>query len=316
MKLWVIAVCLLAACGSAHAQTNAWQPAAGYTQTPIWPGPPPDSKPMPGPEDTWTNQKDLIGGKTVSGVKNVSQPTMTVYAPKGENTGAAVVVFPGGGFEILAMDLEGTDVCDWLTAKGVTCVLLKYRVPSIPYEWQCDCRPHNLQLSMPSLQDAQRTIRLVRSRAAEWHIDPHKVGVLGFSAGGFLVAEVSTNFKRQTYKPVDAADKESSRPDFALAIYPGHVATDRDTLNPNLPFSHASPPTFLLQAEDDHVDGVHQTQVYYAALKNADVPVEMHLYPHGGHAFGLRPTENPITHWPALAETWMGSIGMIPVAAP
>jgi len=316
MKLWATALCLLVACVSAHAQTKIWEPAAGHTQLPIWPGTPPDAKPMPGPEETWSNPTALIGGKTVSGVKNVSQPTMTVYAPKGENTGAAVVVFPGGGFEILAMDLEGTDVCDWLTAKGVTCVLLKYRVPSIPYEWKCDCRPHNLQLSMPSLQDAQRTIRLVRSRAAEWHIDPHKVGVLGFSAGGFLVAEVSTTFKRQTYKPVDVADKESSRPDFALAIYPGHVATDNDTLNPNLPFSHDTPPTFLLQAEDDHVDGIHQTQVYYAALKNADVPVEMHLYPHGGHAFGLRPTSNPITHWPALAETWMSSIGMIPATAP
>jgi len=316
MKLWAIAMCLLVACASVHAQTKVWEPAAGYTQTPIWPGTPPGAKPMPGPEDTWSNAKALIGGKPVSGVKNVSQPTMTVYPPKGKNTGAAVVVFPGGGFEFLAMDLEGTDVCDWLTPRGVTCVLLKYRVPSIPYEWKCDCRPHNLQLSMPSLQDAQRTLRLVRSHAAEWHIDPHKVGVLGFSAGGFLVAEVSTNFKRQTYKPVDAADKESSRPDFALAIYPGHVATDRETLNPNLPFSHETPPTFLLQAEDDHVDGIHQTQVYYAALKNADVPVEMHLYPHGGHAFGLRPTSNPITHWPALAETWMSSIGMIPAASP
>lgn len=316
MKPWFIALCLLVACASVHAQTKAWAPAAGYTQTTIWPGTPPDTQPVPGPEETWANEKALIGGKPVNGVKNVSQPTMTVYAPKGENTGAAVVVFPGGGFEILAMDLEGTDVCDWLTAKGVTCVLLKYRVPSIPYEWKCDCRPHNLQLSMPSLQDAQRTIRLVRSHAAEWHIDPHKVGVLGFSAGGFLVAEVSTNFKRKTYKPVDVADKESSRPDFALAIYPGHVATDNDTLNPNLPFSHETPPTFLLQAEDDHVDGIHQTQVYYAALKNADVPVEMHLYPHGGHAFGLRPTSNPITHWPALAETWMNSIGMIPTASP
>ena len=316
MKAWFIALGLLVACVSVHAQTKAWEPAAGYTQTPIWPGTPPDAKPMPGPEETWSDAKALIGGKTVRGVKNVSQPTMTVYPAKGKNTGAAVVVFPGGGFEMLAVDLEGTDVCDWLTPKGITCVLLKYRVPSIPYEWKCDCRPHNLQLSMPSLQDAQRTIRLVRSRAAEWHIDPHKVGVLGFSAGGFLVAEVSTTFKRQTYKPVDAADKESSRPDFALAIYPGHVATDNDTLNPNLPFSRETPPTFLLQAEDDHVDGIHQTQVYYAALKNAGVPVEMHLYPHGGHAFGLRPTSNPITHWPSLAETWMSSIGMIPAASP
>ncbi len=316
MKPWIIALCLLVACASAHAESKIWQPAAGQTQIPLWPGTPPNAQAMPGPEETWTNTKVLVGGKSVSGVKNVSLPTMTVYAPQGVNTGTAVVVFPGGGFEILAMDLEGTDVCDWLTSRGITCVLLKYRVPSEPYRWRCDCRPHNLGLSVPALQDAQRALRLVRAHAREWQIDPHKVGVLGFSAGGYLVAEVSTNFKRRIYAPVDATDKESSRPDFALAIYPGHLATDRDTLNPNVPVSRETPPTFLLQAEDDYVDGVNQSQVYYNALKNADVPVEMHLYAHGGHAFGLRPTANPITRWPALAETWLATIGMIPAATP
>jgi acetyl esterase/lipase len=316
MKLWTVALCLLIACASAHAESKVWQPAPGHTQIRLWPGPAPDLQPMPGPEYSWTDPKGLIGGKTVTGIKNVSQPTMTVYAPEGKSSGAAVIVIPGGGFEILAMDLEGTDVCDWLTKKGVTCVLLKYRVPGKPYEWKCDCRPHNLQLSMPSLQDAQRALRLVRSRATEWHIDPHKVGVLGFSAGGYLVAELSTNFKRSFYTPVDAADKESARPDFALAIYPGHLATEANTLNPNVPVSKETPPTFLLQAEDDYVDGINQSLVYYTALKNAKVPVEMHLYPHGGHAFGLRPTENPITHWPALAETWLSSIGMVPSGTP
>jgi acetyl esterase/lipase len=314
MKLWTIALCLLAVCGSVYAKPMVWQPAAGHTQIPLWPGTPPDAKPMPRAEYTWSDPKGLIGGKPVAGVKNVSQPTMTVYAPTGKNTGAAVVVFPGGGFELLAMDLEGTDVCDWLTSRGITCVLLKYRVPSEPYEWRCDCRPHNLAASVPSLEDAQRTLGLVRFHAAQWNIDPHKVGVLGFSAGGYLVAEASTNFKRRLYTPVDSADKESSRPDFAVAIYPGHLATDDDALNPNVPVSRETPPTFLIQAEDDNVDGVNQSLVYYAALKNAGVPVEMHLYAHGGHAFGLRPTSNPITRWPALAETWMSTIGMIPAA--
>lgn len=312
MKPWTIALYLLTACGIAHASTTTWQPAAGHTQIPLWPGTPPDAAPMPGPEQAWVNTKALIGGKPMTGVKNISQPTITVYAPRGRNTGAAVVVFPGGGFEMLAMDLEGTEPCDWLTSRGITCVLLKYRVPSVPYEWQCDCRPHNLSLSVPALQDAQRALRLVRARATEWHIDPHKVGVLGFSAGGYLVAEASTQFRRSTYAAVDAADQESSRPDFALAIYPGHLATDDGSLNPNVPVSHATPPTFLLQAEDDYVDGVNQALVYYTALKQAKVPVEMHLYAHGGHAFGLRPTSNPITHWPTLAETWMSTIGMIP----
>jgi acetyl esterase/lipase len=236
---------------------------------------------------------------------------MTVYAPSGKNTGTAVVVFPGGGFQILAMDLEGTEVCDWLTSRGITCVLLKYRVPSVPYRWQCDCRPHNRELSVPALQDAQRALRLTRAHAAEWHIDPHKVGLIGFSAGGYLVAEASTNFNRRLYKPVDDADKQSSRPDFALAIYPGHLVNEDHSLNRNVPVSKDTPPTFLLQAEDDTVDGVEQSLVYYAALKDAKVPVEMHLYAHGGHAFGLRPAENPITRWTALADSWLITIGMI-----
>lgn len=310
MKLPAIALCLLVVCGGAYAKTVTWQPAAGHTQIPLWPGTPPDAQPVPGPEYTVTGHK-LIGGKTVVGVYNVSRPTMTVYAPTGKNTGAAVVVFPGGGFQGLAMDLEGTDVCDWLTPRGITCVLLKYRVPSKPYDWHCDCRPHDFALSVPSLEDAQRALRLVRSHAAQWHIDPHKVGVLGFSAGGYLVAEVSTNFKRRLYAPVDAADKQSSRPDFAVAVYPGHLATDDDTLNPNVAVSRETPPTFLVQAEDDYVDGVNQSLVYYTALAKAGVPAEMHLYAHGGHAFGLRRTQLPITGWPRLVEAWLRTIGVI-----
>ncbi|MEO5560192.1 MAG: alpha/beta hydrolase [Dokdonella sp.] len=314
MKWWTIALGLLAVCASAHAQPLAWQPTNGHTQIPLWPGTPPGATPLPGPEYAETDDKLLIAGKPVLAVSNVSQPTMTVYAHTGKNTGAAVVVFPGGGFQILAMDLEGTEVCDWLTSAGITCVLLKYRVPSEPYVWQCDCRPHNFSTPVPSLQDAQRTLSLVRFHAEEWNIDPHKLGVLGFSAGGYLVAEISSNFKHRWYKPVDAADKESSRPDFALAIYPGHLTADGHALNPNVAVSHETPPTFLLQAEDDSVDGVNQSLVYYAALKSADVQVEMHLYANGGHAFGLRPTSKPITRWPELAETWMRTIGIIPPA--
>ncbi|TCV96401.1 acetyl esterase/lipase [Luteibacter rhizovicinus] len=311
MKLWAIALCLLAASGSVYAETMVWQPTAGNAQLPLWPGAAPDVKPVPGPETMTVGTDHLIAGKPVTAVTNVTQPTMTVYAPKGKNTGAAVVVFPGGGFEILAMDLEGTEVCDWLTSRGITCVLLKYRVPSVPYVWKCDCRPHNFELSVPSLQDAQRTMRLVRFHAAEWRIDPHKVGVLGFSAGGYLVAEISTNYKRRLYSPVDAADKESARPDFAMPIYPGHLVTDKGAFNSNVTVSRETPPTFLVQAEDDNVDGVNQSLVYYAALKKADVPVEMHLYAHGGHAFGLRRTQLPITDWPRLAEVWLRTIDIV-----
>lgn len=295
------------------AQTPLWQPSPGHTQVPIWPGALPDAQPVPGPE-SMTTSKELIGGRPVVSVYNVSRPTMTVYSPSGRNTGVAVVVFPGGGFEELAIDLEGTEVCDWLTSKGITCVLLKYRVPSLPYDWHCKCRPDGLAKSILALEDAQRTMGLVRFHAAEWRINPRKIGVLGFSAGGYLVAEISTNFECRLYAPVDAADQKSCRPDFAVGVYPGHLWVGGSTLklNPNVPVTRQTPPTFLLQNEDDHVDDVNDSLAYYIALKNAGVPVEIHSYAQGGHAFGLRPTNLPATHWPQLVETWLGTIGMIP----
>lgn len=311
MKIGAIASILVGCmlvCGFARAKI--WQPSAGHTQIPIWPGVPPDQPTFPGPEYMKVGTK-LIGGKTVTGAENVSRPTMTVYAPTGRNTGAAVVVFPGGGFVGLAMNLEGTEACQWLTSIGVTCVLLKYRVPSTPYDWHCKCRPNDFALSVPSLEDAQRTIRLVRLYAARWHIDPSKVGVLGFSAGGYVAAETSTDFNLHLYKPVGAAGQESDRPDFAMLIYPGHLAYNFEKLNPNVQPTRGTPPTFLIQAEDDHEDGVQQSLVYYIALVKAQVPAEMHIYAKGGHAFGLRPTSLPITHWPKLADSWLRRIGML-----
>jgi len=310
----VLVLFVVMACTAASAQPAVWQPAEGHVQMPLWPRRAPDLQPMPGPENLRIGNaaKNLIGGKPVTAVTNVSVPTMTVYAPTAPNTGAAVVVFPGGGFQILAMDLEGTDVCDWLVARGITCVLLKYRVPSIPYHWQTNSRPHNLEVPVPALQDAQRALRLLRAHAAEWHVDPHKVGVLGFSAGGYLAAVASTQYKRRWYARIDAADDESARPDFTLPIYPGHLTDDAHPFNRDVPVTRDTPPTFLLQAEDDTVDGVEQSLAYYIALKNAHAPVEMHLYAHGGHAFGLRPTAEPITHWPVLAEAWLHTIGVLP----
>ncbi len=291
------------------AQTFTWQPSAGHTQIPIWPGTAPDARPDAKPETAAKVERELVAGRPWVAVSDVSQPTMTVYSPTGNNTGAAVVVFPGGGYEILAIDLEGSEVCDWLASRGITCVLLKYRVPaprSAPY-WGA------YPQSPMALEDAQRTMGLVRFHAAEWHIDPRKVGVLGFSAGGHLVAAISTHFEHRLYAPVDAADSESCRPDFAVALYPGHLWVDDNsfTLNPNVPVTGQTPPTFLLQAEDDHVDNVNDSLVYYIALKNAGVPVEMHLYAHGGHAFGMRRTEQPITEWPELVETWLHTIGVL-----
>ena len=294
----------IASCGIVRAQSPAvWQPSAGLTQVPIWPvGAVPDAQPVSGPESA-----TQAAGKPFVSVTNVSQPTMTVYPPRGANTGAAVVVFPGGGYQILAIDLEGTEICDWLASRGITAVLLKYRAPLKRTE-------HYSEPSPPlALEDAQRTLGLVRSHSAEWHIDPHKIGVIGFSAGGHMVAAISTNFDKRAYRGVDAADQQSCRPDFAIACYPGHL-WDEDyglALNPNVPVTRDTPPTFLLQAEDDPVDNVKHSLVYYLALKEAKVPVEMHLYAQGGHGFGLRPTTRPIGRWPELVEMWLRTIGMI-----
>jgi acetyl esterase/lipase len=304
LKPLIFALGVVFACGRLSAQTNVWQPSPGHAQVPIWPGAVPDAQPVPGPEYA-TNVSSTTGKPWVA-VCNVSQPAMTVYSPKGTNTGVAVVVFPGGGYNCLAIDIEGTEICDWLTSRGITAVLLKYRVPTRRSDAYAE--------SPPALEDAQRALGLVRFHAAGWHIDPHKIGVIGFSAGGHLVTAMSTHFDQRSYPVVDAADKESCRPDFAIACYPGHLWKDDGNfeLNPNVPVTTNTPPTFLLQAENDPVDNVNNSLVYYVALKNAKVPVEMHLYAQGGHAFGLRRKEFPILEWPRLVETWLKTIGMIP----
>jgi acetyl esterase/lipase len=314
MKPLIFALCVVFAFGGVRAQTPPWQPSTGHTQIQIWPGAVPDALPAAklhvetsGPEES------RVSGKPWVSVKDVSQPTMTVYSPTTNNTGAAVIVFPGGGYQILAIDLEGTEVCDWLTSRGITCVLLKYRVPNSGMHWNEECKCQKAPKAPTALEDAQRTVGLVRFHAADWHIDPHKIGVLGFSAGGHMVAAISTHFKRRLYSTLDAADKDSCRPDFAVALYPGHLWIDDENfvLNPDIRVSKQTPPTFLLQAEDDPVDNINHSLVYYIALKNAGVPVEMHLYAQGGHAFGLRRSEFPITGWPQLVETWLETIGII-----
>ena len=331
-RLWIFATCAVLACGALRAQKFTWQPLAGHTQIPIWPGAAPDPQPVKGPEYAESSgPNDLIGGKPTVGISNVTVPTMTVYSPTGKNTGVAIVVFPGGGYQMLAIDLEGSEVCDWVVTKGITCVLLKYRVTDVGDYPKSGPYPE----SPMALEDAQRTMGLVRYHAAEWHIDPQKVGVLGFSAGGHLSAAISNHFGKRLYAPVDDADKESCRPDFAVPIYPGHlsiaaaksdaeqgkkkfsIGTPEDpevgplALNPGLHVTRETPPTFLLQAEDDNVDNVDDALSYCIALMNAKVPTEIHLYAHGGHAFGLRHTENPITDWPELVERWLHTIGMI-----
>ena len=294
-------------------QASAWKPADGHTQIPIWPGAIPDAWPDSETESVHM-APNQVAGKPWTYVWHVARPTLTVYSPRGKNTGAAVVVFPGGGYQILAIDLEGTEVCDWLTSNGITCVLLKYRVPHSGPSFQRDCNCWINPKPAPALEDAQRTLGLVRLHAAEWHIDLHKIGVLGFSAGGHLVAAISNAYQQRLYTAVDAADQQSCRPDFAVALYPGHLWMREEgpyAFNPDIHVTRETPPTFLLQAETDSVDNVNQSLVYYGALKDAGVPVEMHLYTNGGHAFGLRRTKDPITEWPQLVEKWLRTIGII-----
>jgi acetyl esterase/lipase len=312
MKPLILAVCMMCAVGALQARAGAWQPSPGHQQIPIWPGKVPDAAPITKPEFVGPAE-NLVGGKPWLYMEDVAQPTMTVYSPHGTNTGAAVVVFPGGGFMILAIDLEGTEICEWLASHGITAILLKYRVPDSGPHWDDSCSCHKYPVAPLALQDAQRTLGLVRAHAAEWHVDPHKVGVIGFSAGGYLVADVSTHWSKRVYPAVDAADSQSCRPDFAVALYPGHMrayATGEFGLNPNIPVTPKTPPTFLLQAVDDPVDPVENSLVYYLALKKAGVPVEYHLYANGGHGFGLRRTTFAITRWPELLETWLGTIGV------
>ena len=300
------------------AQAQGSQPASGHVQEPLWPGAVPDALPHPKPEFVGPPP----GREWWPRVNDVSRPTMTMYPPNGLDTGVAVVVFPGGGYRMLAMDLEGTEICDWLTSRGITCVLLKYRVPGSGPWWDGKNKRRVYPKVQTALQDAQRAFGLVRQHAAAWHVDPHKVGVIGFSAGGHLVAAVSTHFDHRTYPPVDAADTLSCRPDFAIAIYPGHLWAHEDdnratrdethvSMRSDIRVSSNAPPTFLLQAEDDHVDGVLQSVAYYVALQKAGVPTELHLYAQGGHAFGLRPSKFPISKWPQLVETSLGTIGML-----
>ncbi len=261
-----------------------------------------------GPEhDTTKSSDNLVAGRPVVRITDVTAPAITFYpASVGKNSGLTVIVFPGGGYRILAMDLEGTEICHWLNSVGVNAVLLKYRVPQRP----------DLPRYAPPLQDAQRAMGLVRSHADEWHLDPHRVGVLGFSAGGHLAAILSTmsgdNTQKRTYSPIDNADSESCRPDFALLIYPAYLTANDEgkQLAPELPVGSHTPPTFLIQTEDDPVH-VENSLVYYRALKDAGVSAEMHIYSKGHHGYGLRATELPVTHWPVLAQTWLRTIGVL-----
>ncbi len=268
----------------------------------LWPGVAPGENGDLGEERDLTKPTDqLIAGQRVIRLGNVSKPTLSVFKPATEkDTGAAVLVCPGGGYHILALDLEGTEVCEWLNSIGVTGVLLKYRVPKRP----------GLEKDAVAIQDAQRAMGLLRQHAGDWGLDARRLGVLGFSAGGHLSAALSTRFERRSYAPVDAADQLSCRPDFAVLIYPGYL-TDKeqgDRVAADLPLSTNTPPMFLAMSQDDPVR-VENVVQFGAALQAAKVPFELHVYPTGGHGYGLRRTENPVTSWPDRTADWMRASG-------
>jgi acetyl esterase/lipase len=312
----VLAACLIAlssatAATARDAPPTTWQPAAAASEVALWPDGLAIARPdAAGPETV--AEAEPVAGRPWAAISNVTRPTMLIYPPKRVNTGTTVVVFPGGGYQILAIDLEGEEVCDWLTAKGVTCVVLKYRVPNSGPHWDETCKCQKDPAVPMALQDAQRAIRLLRQRAGALHIAPDRIGVLGFSAGGYLVADVSNHLLR-AYPFVDAADDLSSRPDFAVALYPGHLWDGGPVeLAPRLKVDAHAPPTFLLQAQNDPVDDIRDSAAYFLALTEAKIPTEYHVYAQGGHAFGLRRTSAPITGWPTLVEAWMRTIGMLP----
>jgi acetyl esterase/lipase len=292
-------------CGSLFAQAPVWQPDPSLTTIPLWPKGAPGAPANPGPENL--GHVNPVAGRPIIFIGNVSSPTLTYYPPKAGNTGAAIVVFPGGGYRHLAIDLEGTEVCDWLNSIGINCVLLKYRVP--------DTGPY--PQSSAALQDAQRALGIVRSHATDWHIDPQRVGVLGFSAGAHLAAALSTHFDKRLYDSMDAADQLSCRPDFAIIMYPGEIALNEPNFppSPDLVATDKTPPAFIVQAEDD---GVHVENAinYFLILKKAKVPAELHIYAEGGHGYGLRRTDKPVTTWPQTAVIWLHTIKILPPTAP
>ncbi len=268
----------------------------------LWPGDAPgEVKGEVGEEGAKPNRP---GSKKIIRLGNVTKPTIALFpAPKAKANGAAVVVCPGGGYSILAYDLEGTEVCEWLNSIGMTGILLKYRVP----------RRKNREKHAAPLQDAQRAMGIARSKARAWGIDPKRIGILGFSAGGHLTASTLTNYDKRTYERVDAADDLSCRPDFGVLIYPAYLVDNgtKSKLEPEIRVTKDTPPCFFAHAGDDRIPAEGSVQMYLALRRAGVKGNELHVYPKGGHGYGLRASDHPVVTWPARAGEWMKAMGWL-----
>lgn len=286
--------------------SSAGSAAEGPLVLPVWPDKVPGDYGTFGPERV----RDPSDSPTrdAQWITSVTRPTITVFRPSPEkNTGAAMVICPGGGYWNLAWDLEGTEVAAWLNSAGMTGVVLKYRVPRRPGQ------PERLPAPGPLL-DAQRAISLVRSRAKEWGIDPNRIGIVGFSAGGHLAVMTATNFDKRAYDRIDDIDNVSCRPDFAVSVYPGYlVPGNEDTLvtAPYIRIPAKTPPILLVHASDDPQAGPQHSVAMYMALTRARVPAELHIYASGGHGFGVRKTSQPCSTWPDRCIAWLRSQGLL-----
>jgi acetyl esterase/lipase len=274
----------------------------------LWPGKTPGDIGIPGEEKSRIHNSPIVGPTKL--VTNVTKPTLTVYQPSREkNTGTAMIICPGGGYWDLFWELEGEEVAAWLNAHGMTGIILKYRVPRRPGEVRGE-PPLGPQL------DAQRAVSLVRSRAGEWDINPSRIGMIGFSAGGHLAFTTATNFEQRLYERIDAIDEVSSRPDFAVLCYSGFLkAKDKDEIWPGLRIPSGTPPMLLAHASDDNEkrggSNAENSAIMYVALKRAGIPAELHIYATGDHDFGVRENEKLPSSWTGLCLNWLRSFKLL-----
>jgi acetyl esterase/lipase len=285
----------------------------------IWPGPAPEETGNIGEEmsrmSPKLDHKQVEVTEQTRLITNVTKPTVTVYRPeKDKDTGTAILICPGGGYWDLYWQLEGEEVAAWLNSIGVTGVILKYRVPRRPDEIKGEParRP---------LQDAQRAVSLVRSKAGEWGIKPQQIGMVGFSAGGHLAIATATSFEKRTYEPVDDVDKISCRPDFAIGAYSGYLkAKDKDEIAPGLHIPAGTPPIFLVHGDADIISPPEHSVLMYLALRKAGVPAELHVYATAAHDFGVRLSDHPCSTWTTACANWLRHQGFLtpptPAASP